>query len=422
RVRIADGRLRYLSFTGAPIRHEQRITGAVVVARDVTERRRLERVAHEAERQAATRASELEAALEAMTDGVALYDADGRLLRMNRVATIYFATLPSAEMQGQTNGAAASTQPHDALIQRLISGCDEPGIQRQEAAAEADDASVRHEELHAMGQDGRERDLSLTGAAIRDDAGQVIGAVVVARDVTERNRLEQQRKDMLQTVGHDLVSPLQAARVYVQRRRRLLDTQPTGDERDAQALNALEHSLGRIERLVGDLQLAARIELGMLRLLPAPADLTALGRAEADLATAATGREVRLDAPQTPIIAAVDASRIGQTLANLLGNAHKYSPRERPIWLALQVDSGTAHITVRDEGCGIPPAEIEHIWEQFHQAKGVIPMAGMGGGLGLGLYIARHVIEAHGGKIGVESAVGHGSTFWFTLPLVTGEG
>ncbi|HEY7850818.1 MAG TPA: PAS domain S-box protein, partial [Ktedonobacterales bacterium] len=225
RVRGADGRLRYLSFTGAPIRHEQRITGAVVVARDVTERRRLERVAHEAERQAATRASELEAALEAMTDGVALYDADGRLLRMNRVATIYFATLPSAEMQGQTNGAAASTQPHDALIQRLISGCDEPGIQRQEAAAEADDASVRHEELHAMGQDGRERDLSLTGAAIRDDAGQVIGAVVVARDVTERNRLEQQRKDMLQTVGHDLVSPLQAARVYVQRRRRLLDTQ-----------------------------------------------------------------------------------------------------------------------------------------------------------------------------------------------------
>ncbi len=411
RMRTADGHLRDLNFTGAPIRSGPRITGAVVVARDVTERRRLERVALEAERQAAARASELEAALEAMTDGVALYDADGRLLRMNRAANLYLASPASGA------DATESAQPHDALIQRLLSGCDrQDGQDGQVTCNSPDDgASVRHEEMRAVGQDGRERDLSLTGATIRDSAGHVTGAVVVARDVTERNRLEQQRKDMLQTVGHDLVSPLQAARVYVQRRRRLLDAQTVvQDERDAKALSALEHSLGRIERLVGDLQLAARIELGMLQLTCAPTDLAALGRAEVELAVTATGRQIHLATPEQPAIAEVDASRIGQALANLLGNAHKYSPRECSIWLTLQVSDGRARITVRDEGCGIPPAELERIWEQFHQVK-----TGSGGGLGLGLYIARYVIEAHGGEIGVTSEVGHGSTFWFTLPLVT---
>jgi PAS domain S-box-containing protein len=416
RMRTADGHLRDLNFTGAPIRSGRRITGAVVVARDVTERRRLERVALEAERQAAARASELEAALEAMSDGVALYDADGRLLRMNRAANLYLA---SAAPVGD---AAESAQPHDALIQRLLSGRDRQDEQDKQVARGStdDEASVRHEEVRAVGQDGHERDLSLTGATIRDSAGHVIGAVVVARDVTERNRLEQQRKDMLQTVGHDLVSPLLAARIYVRQRKRLHDAQAVAhDERDAQALSALEHSLGRIERLVGDLQLAARIELGMLQLTCARTDLAALGYAEAELAVTATGRQIHVEAPDQPVIAEVDASRIGQTLANLLGNAHKYSPRDCSIWLALQVGDGRARISVRDEGCGIPPAEQERIWEQFHQVKDNIPMAGNGGGLGLGLYIARHVVEAHGGEIGVTSEVGHGSTFWFTLPLVT---
>src|SRR6185437_3675591 len=134
-----------------------------------------------------------------------------------------------------------------------------------------------------------------------------------------------QRKDMLQTVGHDLVSPLQAARIYVQQRKRLLDAQTIAhDEREAKGLRALEHSLGRIERLVGDLQVAARIELGMLQLTCARTDLAALGHAEAELAVTATGRQIHVDAPAQPVIAEVDAGRIGQALANLLGNAHKY--------------------------------------------------------------------------------------------------
>lgn len=406
RMRIRDGRMRDFSFTGAPIWRGDRISGAVVVARDVTERRRLERMAHEAEIQAAERARELEAALEAMADGVALYDPEGRLLRLNRAAAVFLALAETGGAARLSRSESATTERADvALIRRLLKGCNESATQ------------VHHEEMRFVGLDNRERDLSLTGATIRDDEGKVTGAVMVARDVTERNRLERQRTDMLQMVGHDLASPLQAAQVYVQRRRRALAPMMS-EEREAQALDALDHSLGRIARLVGDLQMAARIELGTLRLTRAPMDLVALARAEADLAATATGREIHLDAPSEPVIANVDANRIGQTLANLLGNAHKYSPSESAIALTLTVERGHARLTVSDTGPGIPLAEQANVWEQFHQVKSITPMSGTGGGLGLGLYITRNVIEAHGGAVGVESAVGSGSSFWISLPLL----
>jgi PAS domain S-box-containing protein len=151
RLRTADGRLHDLNFTGAPIWRDQRITGAVVVARDVTERRRLERVAQEAQRQAAARASELEAALEAMTDGVALYSADGRLLRVNHAASVYLAPLTAASSESQAipghsdqstaaPHAAPPVAPPVALIGRLLAkGRDH----------DVDDAL--HEEMHWPG-------------------------------------------------------------------------------------------------------------------------------------------------------------------------------------------------------------------------------------------------------------------------------
>lgn len=412
-MRSFDGRERDLNFTGAPIRRGQQIVGAVVVARDVTERRRLERVAHEAERRAAAQARELAAALQAMTDGVAIYDTEGHLRRMNRAAALFLALTETGGAPPTPPANAPESERADvALIRRLLGGCEHDD--------RADAGGVCHTEMPFRGLDGRERDLSLTGATIRDDEGRVTGAVIVARDVTERNRMDQQRTDMLQMVGHDLASPLQAAQVYVQRRKRMLSS-VSGEDREAQALSAMEHSLGRIERLVGDLQLVARIELGTLRLARAPTDLVALARAEADLAATATGRDVRLDTPSEPALANVDASRIGQSLANLLGNAHKYSPRDQVIELRLTIVSGLARVSVTDRGPGIPPDEVWRIWEQFHQVKEIKPMAGSGGGLGLGLFITRNVIEAHDGAVGVESVVGEGSTFWFTLPLLPPE-
>jgi signal transduction histidine kinase len=109
-----------------------------------------------------------------------------------------------------------------------------------------------------------------------------------------------------------------------------------------------------------------------------------------------------------------DADRIGQVVANYVTNALKYSPPDQPVDVSVAVRRAQACVAVRDAGPGIPKADRAQVWELFQRGSGVTPQ---GGSLGLGLYISRAIVEAHGGQVGVKSAVGKGSTFWFTLPL-----
>ena len=145
-------------------------------------------------------------------------------------------------------------------------------------------------------------------------------------------------------------------------------------------------------------------------------------------------RELRLLLPDEPVMVLADRDRIGQVLANLLSNADRYSPINQPITLTMRIERGTpdpasatapntdaptagqARVLVQDRGPGIPESEQEHLWERFHRVPGIKAQAGTGVSLGLGLYISRQIIEQHGGDVEVESEVGQGSRFSFTLP------
>ena len=111
--------------------------------------------------------------------------------------------------------------------------------------------------------------------------------------------------------------------------------------------------------------------------------------------------------------------RISQVLTNLLSNALKYSPPDRPVSVRLQRKKGVARIEVHDDGPGIPPESKPHLFERFYRVPGMKVLHGLSDGLGLGLYIARTLVELHGGKIDVESEERQGATFWFTLPLLS---
>jgi signal transduction histidine kinase len=117
------------------------------------------------------------------------------------------------------------------------------------------------------------------------------------------------------------------------------------------------------------------------------------------------------------IIVVADGNRIRQVVTNYLNNAHKFSEETRPIEVTLTTNAQEATVSVRDEGPGIPPAEQSHVWDQFYRAPGIGHVSGSSEGFGLGLYICMSIIQRHGGKLGVESALGQGSTFWFALPL-----
>ncbi len=156
----------------------------------------------------------------------------------------------------------------------------------------------------------------------------------------------------------------------------------------------------------------------------APCDLAALvGEQVAAQRVAAAHRTIRLHAPAAgrhiPVIpVAADADRIGQVVTNYLTNALKYAPPDQPVDVWVAARGSRARVAVCDRGPGIPAAERARVWELFHRVPGATAQdRTQGGSLGLGLHICKAIITAHGGRVGVESAVGEGSLFWFTLPL-----
>src|SRR5262249_34870372 len=140
-------------------------------------------------------------------------------------------------------------------------------------------------------------------------------------------------------------------------------------------------------------------------------------------------RTLTIDLPETrdsPMVVDADAERLSQVLTNYLANAVRYSPSDQPIEVTVQMVGQTpenpggaaVRVAVRDHGPRIAPEQHTSIWDRFQRAHGA---SEAGGGLGLGLYIARTIIERHGGQVGVESTVGQGATFWFTVPLAPVE-
>jgi PAS domain S-box-containing protein len=185
-------------------------------------------------------------------------------------------------------------------------------------------------------------------------------------------------------------------------------------------LERAAQSAERQERLVRDLLDISRISSGQLEHRMAPLDLAALVRetVQEQRLSAAT-RRIELAALDEPLLVLADADRLGQVLTNYLTNALKYSEPGRPVAVTVRRLEAHVRIEVRDQGPGLTPEQRERLFERFYRVPDIEVMSGSGVGLGLGLYISKTIVEQHGGVVGVESAPGRGSVFWFTLPLLS---
>jgi signal transduction histidine kinase/PAS domain-containing protein len=184
-----------------------------------------------------------------------------------------------------------------------------------------------------------------------------------------------------------------------------------------------EESVERLARLVGELLDVSRLQTGQINLRLQPMDLTGAVRETVErqrLLTPERAFGLHLPRRETLLVEA-DVGRISQVIGNLLTNAVKYAPEDQPVEVRVQVRGQRARVSVRDEGPGLSADEQRRVWDRYHQAAGIQANPGTGTGLGLGLYVARQIVRAHGGQVGVHSVPGKGATFWFTLPLMKAE-
>jgi PAS domain S-box-containing protein len=220
------------------------------------------------------------------------------------------------------------------------------------------------------------------------------------------------RDEVLSVVSHDLGNPLAA---IIMAAEMALRSRPAPADAMRANLDAIRTSADQMERLIQDLLEIRRMEVGQLELRPVPVDPTdALHVACRVLMPLAAVKRIQLesDVPAgTPRVLA-DRGRLNQILSNLIGNALKFTPNEGRIDVSVREADGEVRFQVADTGPGIPAEQLARVFDRFWQARS----GGRTRGIGLGLAIARGLVEAHGGRIGVSSDEGSGATFWFTLP------
>jgi signal transduction histidine kinase len=244
------------------------------------------------------------------------------------------------------------------------------------------------------------------------------------------HELHNQMDQFLNTASHDVRTPVTALSGFIEvaanRFERLalaVDARSpdlSGEVAAVRdALDSAKHSAERLHQLVGLLFDTTQDRAATLVLHPAPCDLAVLVQDHlAGLRAVHPERTVHLELiPERPLPILADADRIGQVLTNYLTNALKYSTADQPVAVQVTRVGSRAWLAVRDQGPGLPAREQSRVWERFYRAEGVPVQSGSGVGLGLGLYLCKAIIEGHGGEVGIESVVGQGSTFWFTLPL-----
>jgi two-component system, OmpR family, phosphate regulon sensor histidine kinase PhoR len=240
--------------------------------------------------------------------------------------------------------------------------------------------------------------------------------VVVLEDVTELRRLQQIRTEFIDNLGHELRTPLSTVTLLAEtlaREAEAADVPPRMRDR----ISRIEEETGHLAQMVNEMLDLARIEGGSLLRLEEDVDLGLLAAASAErLRLFAERNHVALVIDAEPDLPTVrgDESRLGQVVVNLVHNAVKFSPDGGEVRVTVRRADAAVAVAVTDHGIGIRPADRARIFERFYKADRARVR---GGGTGLGLAIARHVVEGHGGRIGVESREGSGSTFTFTVPI-----
>lgn len=275
-----------------------------------------------------------------------------------------------------------------------------------------DGQSIDHFQTQRLHKNGKLIDISISISPIRDANGQIIGTSTISRDITERLKIEKRKDEFLSVASHELKTPITSIKAYAQILEKYFIDQ---DKSKCMVISKkMNRQIDRLSQLVYDLLDISKIELGQMQLNYEKVCLyDLLKEAVADMQAFAKQRITLVGRRYAPICA--DAYRVDQVMINLLTNAIKYSPSSKEIKVSQKKIGRQLQVSIQDFGIGIDPKHFDQIFSRFYRIEG--KDSDSYGGLGLGLYISHQIIQRHGGSMWVESSLGKGSTFYFTLQI-----
>jgi len=317
---------------------------------------------------------------------------------------------PSRELETERRLAAESLRRERQRADRSLAR-----QRRHTDSALREERRQRHEtEKSLFARERGRTDRDLGEERIRTDQAFRLAERRMSQAATAREKAAAAvvlRDEFLAIISHDLRTPLNVIAINAARLGRLAPAGEGAEQLRKMCLQ-IEEAVKRIARMVEELLEAERMALAKLRLPTKPGDLRDVAREAVDMVAplvSAQGVSLEATLPEEPVEASFDRDRMLQVFSNLLGNAVKFTPKGGQVRLGIE-QSDPLRVTVSDTGPGIPADQHDRVFKRFTQV-GAAP-----GGVGLGLYIARRIVEAHGGEIGVNSRPGGGCTFFFTLP------
>lgn len=341
------------------------------------------------------------------------YSADGILTVDNALRIIDFN--PAMErLTGWRENEVLGRFYYEVLRARDLQG-NEVGLQDSPLLQALAGNPVANREMYISARDGQLFPVRITASWVRSPWGEPMNGLLNVRDITREREEEEQRSTFISVISHELQTPIAIIKGYASILARPDATFEPASMRTR--LQAIEEEADRLNKLVGNLLYASRIEVGGLQMEVVPLDLANLIEGVVRrLQAKAPDATINLDMPASLPTVMADRDRIEEVLQNLLDNAIKYSPRERVIWLTCRVTGEEVVVSITDQGMGISLRDQEQIFQRFRRGRDSSTYSLPGAGLGL--YICKAIIEAHGGHIWVESTLHEGSTFSFSLPRV----
>jgi two-component system phosphate regulon sensor histidine kinase PhoR len=350
----------------------------------------------EAERQ------HLETILDSLRDAVIVTDDFDEVSRINVRAAELLGLNPASDLHKPIDEVLS-----DERLRGLIRDVRAAGVLHKRKNVE-----------HQLGDDGAEgrADIDVTLECLPDSQNSVGGVVTILRDVTREREISQMKSDFVSQASHELKTPLSSINAYVEM---LLDGEAQDEDARGEFYQIIRSEAERVGRMIDNMLNISRIEAGIHSFDQAETDFVGVCREVIETMTPqAAAKGTRLSLKHGPLVYSAQADRdlVYQVVMNLASNAIKYTPEGGRVTITVENDDTTRSVLVRviDTGLGIPPDAIDRVFDKFYRIENYKRVAK---GTGLGLNLCKHIVETvHHGRIGVESEMGMGSRFWFSIP------